>query len=609
MQVSRPIPYQALSAHGVIGDRRTAALIAADGTLDWLCLSDYEGDVIFGALLDAKQGGYWRLGPAIAVLGKQSYAGDAMSLHTSFDLSGSRLELIDQFAWPQDDRPQPLENQHAIVRHLRAGGKAVRCCLQLFPASNFAAGSVEVQSPAEARIRAGDHRLKLWLSRPILTSNADRSGINLAFDLADGDDLWAVLASDDGQPWSVARAVAIRRDAEDFWAGWSNRLAYEGPRRRDIRHSGRLIHLLTYAPTGSVVAGPTASLPERIGGDWNADYRLTWIRDSSLAMATLSRLGNTADARRFLEWLCRLDSDTESPLEVVYGIRGQKKMQQHENKELYGYRGSRPVRLGNHAYEQRQHDALGYLLDGALIYVEQGGEWEDDFSQLVRRVADYICQVWEKPGNSIWELSEARRYLSALVMSWVALDRATRLAPRLGKSANVAPWQAAARRIRAAVLEQGWSESLGAFRQHLEADNLDAAALLIPLMGLLPADDPRVVATVDRLLERLSFEGFLYRFDPEKSPGMPEPKLPLGEFEAAFLPCTFWMAAVLAMLGRRDEAEAILHRAQQCAGGSGLFAEAVDPRTDTMRGNTPLLFSHAEYVRAIFALEGRKFSG
>jgi GH15 family glucan-1,4-alpha-glucosidase len=603
MQAPSPIPYPALRAHGLIGDRRTAALVAADGTLDWLCLPDYDGDVFLGALLDARKGGYWRLGPAARLLGKQSYLDATAALLTAWDLDGRRLELTDYMAWPADQRPDDLQHQRVVLRRLRCVRGQYRCCLQLSAACNFEPAALKIVSPTQAHIRAASLPVRLWISRPILEPSSE---VNVSFDLQEGDECWAVLAAGHAEEdWSVDRAKAVRAGAETYWKRWSNELNYHGKRAREVRLSARLVHLLSYAPSGSVVAAATTSLPERIGGDWNADYRLSWVRDASLSLAILSLLGNTADSRRYLGWLCGLGSSTEAPLQVLYGIRGETEPKPHERSHLYGYRGSRPVRFGNHAFRQYQHDAFGYLIDGAYHFVQQGGRWEPEFSDLIRRVAHRIADAWDKPDNSIWELSEQRNYLSGKVMSWVALDRAVKLAPQLGHSEDLERWRSIRDAIRNAVLTKGWSESLSAFRQHFEADNLDAAALLIPIMGFLPPDEPRVMATVERIAEQLTCDGFVYRFDPKKTPGFAQQSIPMGELEGAFLPCTFWLATAYAQMGRRDRAEAILSRVEACAATNGLFAEGVDPRTGDMRGNMPLLFSHSEYVRAVLALEDR----
>src|SRR5581483_3540632 len=280
---------------------------------------------------------------------------------------------------------------------------------------------------------------------------------------------------------------------------------------------------------------------ERIGGGWNADYRLTWVRDASLSISTLAAAGDLASARRFFDWLTTLESTTRSPLQVVYDIHGGTQPRQHVRRDLDGYRGSKPIRFGNHAFRQHQHDKFGYLAECALTYLERGGAWDDRIWRLLVRVADFVSAHWDEPGNGIWELATRERYISGRVMSWAALDRIVRIAERLGCApAQRARWQAACAAIHDQVMTHGWSDTLNAFTQSLETEALDASALLIPLVGFLPPSHPRVVATVTAIAEQLTIDGCVYRFDPRKMPKTGPS--PMGEYEGAFLPCTFWLA-------------------------------------------------------------------
>lgn len=589
------VPYPAIERHGVIGDRRTAALVAADGTLDWLCLPDYDGDVVFGALLDSGRGGFWRLGPIGRHLGTQEYRGDTATLVTAWDVGGSRLELVDVMSWPQRERPPGHDELRAVIRCLRCTKGQARCALAFSPHCNFSPGQSAGSSPSGTSFRAGSQHLTLWANRPLQAGPGDARA---EFELQNGEEFWSVLTvGEQTADWSVARARTAREEAERYWEQWVGRLSWTGPRPRQVRRSALLVHLLSYAPAGSVVAAPTTSLPERVGGGWNADYRLTWVRDASLSLGILALVGNTEEGGQYLDWLAKLVSPTGAPLQVLYGVRGEKEPVQHERKDVYGYRGSLPIRFGNHAYQQHQHDTLGYLLDCLYLHLQQRGRWRHEFWELVRRAADFIASNWHKAGNSIWELSVEQHYLSGKVMSWVALDRALKIADQVAADAAVDRWRSVREEIHADVMRHGWSERLGAFRQRYEGDNLDAAALLIPVMGFLPADHPRVTATVARIAESLTIDGFVYRFVPAETPGMGD--LPLGEYEGAFLPCTFWLATVHAKAGRVDEAEAILRRAESLAGPVGYFAEGVDARSGTFLGNSPLLFSQTEYVRAV----------
>lgn len=598
-----PIPYAAINRHGVIGDRRTAALVAADGSIDWFSLPDYDGNVIFGALLDAQKGGYWHLGPTLRTLGTQSYIEDTTSLVTTWDLREGRLELTDVMPWPEDQRPAEREKQRVLLRRLRCVQGQVSAQFRLVLACDFKPVEPTTLAENSASLRTGSHNIELWASRPIRISSA---GVQADFQLQEGEEIWGILSVNRvAADWDAGKAAEAMAETDRFWKRWADKVSYDGPRRTQVRRSAILVHQLGYAPTGSHVAAVTTSLPERIGGNWNADYRLCWIRDTSLSLAVLSMLGHTEDAEKYLDWLSKRDSSTNAPLQVVYGIHGETELKQTERKDLEGYRGSKPVRLGNRAYRQDQHGSLGYLVDCAHTYLRCGGRWKTEYWDTISRVADYLASQWRHRSNSIWELPAQQHYLSGAVMGWVGLDRALKIAKILDKTDVPKSWHSVRDDLYNEVMQRGWSERLGAFRQHFDGDNLDAAVLLIPLLGMLPIDHPRVVATVEKVIELLSIDGFVYRFDPLKSPGTSEENIPLGQYEGAFLPCTFWLATILARMGRRREAETILDRAEKLAGPLGLFAEGVDARSGDFLGNTPLLFSQIVYVRAIRALAGQ----
>ena len=587
------VPYPPIERHGVIGDRRTAALVAADGTLDWFCLPVYDSPPLFGALLDAEQGGFWRFGPAEPVLGVQRYLDGSAALVTAWGGDGWQLELTDAMAWTGDGGPQ------AVLRRLRCLYGPASCRLQLVPRYDFVAAATATPVNGGLVVGSGAVTAGLWSS---LSLPEGVVGAGVTFDLEAGEEAWVVLAIDQlPTTWTVDRARAALDETVRAWHDWSDGLTYTGPRGDRVKRSALLVHLLGSAPAGSVVAAPTTSLPERLGGDRNYDYRYAWVRDASLSLAVLAMLGDTGAARRYMDWLVGLDSSTDAPLQVVYGIDGRTDLTQSERNDLAGYRESRPVRIGNHAFSQRQLDSLGYFVDCVLVYLESGGSWRDDYWHMVRRAADYTVANWQQPDSGIWELSEVQHYVSSKVMSWVALDRAVRIAEALdlGRD-NVDTWQSTMVTIHQEVMTEGWSEQRGAFRQRYGSESLDASALLIPVMGFLPADHPRVLATIDRIAESLTIDGFVHRFLAAELPG--EEPLPLGAFEGAFLPCTFWLATSYAKSGCTDEAESILAGAEAVAGTLGLFAEEVDARSRMFLGNYPLLFAQVEYVRAVLEL-------
>jgi len=590
---SRTIAYPAIERHGIIGDRRTAALVSADGTLDWLCLPDYDKNIVFGGLLDWVKGGYWRLGPAAMMQGEQSYDGETMVLQTEWKLETGTLVLQDVMLWPEDQRAPEQEACRVIVRCLKCVQGSTRCEFHLqtgfnleeHPEITFAG------HPSGISIQTNECTLRLWCNFPL---RQDALALRGEIELSEGQEIWAVLElGATGHGWSIEAARDAMEKNRIYWREWLKRI-HHAP--HEIRRSAMTVHLLSYAPSGCVVAAATTSLPERIGGEWNADYRLSWIRDTSLALGMLERMGDWEETERYLQWLERRLSRLGRPLRVLYGIRGEKRVPQRKVKQATGYRGSWPVRIGNHAYNQFQIGSLGFLADCVWLYLQEGGQWRDDYWKIIRRVADYNLKHWTEPDNGIWELPIRQHFVSSRVLSWVTLDRAIRIAGKVKPDFDVSAWRAELSKIHQEVMERGWSERLGAFRQRYEAENLDSALLLISVFEFLPPDHPRVLATIERIEEHLTVDGYTYRFDPRELSVLGD--FPLGQLEAAFLPCTFWLATACAKASQPEKAEAILQRVERISGKLGLFAEAVDPRTRGFLGNTPLLFSHVEYVRA-----------
>jgi GH15 family glucan-1,4-alpha-glucosidase len=592
------IPFPPIERIAVTGDRRTAALIAADGTVCWWCLPNYDGPPLFGCLLDTAKGGHWRLGPRGLNFGRQHYLGDSPVLVTRWRDGGAVLELTDAMPWPGNDRPAGCERRRVLLRRLRCLGGAARCLFSLDPRLDFADAARIAAAESGFALACGDLRLGLWLSRPLF---ADAEKLHGEFDLAAGDEVWAVLGpGEDPAAWNPERAREALAETLSYWRRWTTGLTAAGSRRETIRRSAVMVHLLAYAPSGALVAAPTTSLPELVGGERNYDYRFAWVRDASLSIAVLSLIGPTREAQHYLDWLCGLEPGSTMPLQVVYRVDGGRDLDQKELRGPTGYRRSPPVRLGNAAARMTELGSFGFLADCMLIYLERGGPWCEDYWRLLRRIADFVATEWRRPDAGIWEISPDRHFLSSKILSWVALDRAVRIRDRLGRHESTDTWRRAMAEIRSQVLDKGWSAQRQSFRQSYDCDALDAALLLLPLTGFLPVDDSRVRATVERIEAELTVNGFVHRFDASMVPGQPD--RPLGEAEGAFLMCTFWLAQYYARRGERARAEALLCNAERVAGETGLFSEAIDARSASLLGNMPLLFSQAEYARAALAL-------
>ncbi|MDQ2653301.1 MAG: glycoside hydrolase family 15 protein [Chloroflexota bacterium] len=590
----------AIANHAVIGDRRSAALVAADGAIVWYCLPHYAGTPVFGAILDPARGGFWRMGPAQPGPGTQRYESDSMTLVTSWELPAGGLELTDTMAWPWDDRRETEGGPegHVILRRLRCTHGSVQVQMDYRPRNNFATPAPLQRAPLGVEMSVEGRSLTLWTCHD---TQPAPEGVSLQATLAAGETVWSVLAwgEESQQSWSASRAATEMAAATGYWQDWVQSLPHPATDLRQHRCHALILKLQTYAPTGSPVAAPTSSLPERLGGDRNWDYRYAWVRDAALCVSVLSQIGDLETGRRYMDCLATYGSSTESPLQVVYGVDGELDLPEHKRWDLAGYRESRPVRTGNRACGQRQLDSLGFFVDSALTYLQCGGEWTEDHWTMVRRAADYTMDRWQLPDSGLWELLEERQYVSSKVMSWVALDRAIRIAERIGATARVNEWRCVRDAIHDDVLRNGWSAARQAFTECYESDSLDASALLIPLMGFLPVDHPQVTATVERIQAELSVNGFVYR-SRDRIDG------PVEAREGAFLPCSCWLAMVLAMSNRLEEAQAILDQVASLTGDIGILSEQVDPTTRELLGNLPLVFSHAEYLRACLIVQKQR---
>lgn len=596
------IPYPSINHHGVIGDRRTAALVAVDGTLDWLCLPNYDSESLLASLLDVYRGGYWRVGPPMPTTGHQHYLENTPALTTTWQSYAGDLELTDLMAWPESDRIARNRDRRVVVRRLRCIRGEMEYAMRLEPRRDFGPEPTAKAADGGAIIELDGLSLGLWASCPVSCGQgcAEAHG-----SLKTGEEIWMTLALDESPAdWTIEDAYQIFDDVLSYWRGWLARLDYMGSRNERIRRSALMLHLLGFAPEGSMVAAPTTSLPERIGGSRNYDYRYAWVRDASLSVEGLTLLGDRETATRYMDWLSRLGASIDAPLQVAYRIDGQTDIKEHRRTDLHGFRGSSPVRLGNRAFNQLQPGSLGYLVDCALTLLLTGNIWKHEFWSLVERVANFSAEHWRGVDSGIWELPAQEHYTSSKVMSWVVLDRAAQIAERTGH-ADVAPrWIKARDEIHADVLRHGWSERIHSFTQRYGADALDGSLLLIPVMGFLPANDPRVQSTVELVVANLSLSGLVYRFDPINTPV--EQPAAMGEFEGAFLPCSFWLATTYALQGRLSEADDVLRRVEKLSGELELFAEEADPRNDEMLGNYPLLFSQVEYIRAVLTLSKAK---
>lgn len=595
-------PYPALEDLAVIGDRRTAVMLDADATMVWLCLPWYNDPPVLASILDSDVGGSWQLRIQDCVHSERAYVPREPIHRTRSSTSAGEAEIIDFMPLPETDRSESLEPVRLVVRLVRCLSGRVDVVGELSVAPGVAMESSEDGSVA--LMRDGAQAACLEASFPIDGSASGCASWQVSLDARDT--AWMVLRAVDGTRGEMQVVDAARwlADTERYWREtWPCRLGVPRPETDDaaaVLDSASVLHLLTCAPAGATLAAPTSSLPERLGGDRNYDYRYSWIRDASLSLATLAMVGDVRGASAYMDWISGLGSGTAAPLQVVYAFNGGHDIPEREVPSLAGYAGSAPVRFGNRAHAQLQLDSLGYFVDCAYTFLQAGGAWREEYWRVVRDAAGFTAASWQQPDSGIWELPTLEHWTSSKVMSWVALDRALRIAEHIDEPAPRA-WAEARDALRVDVLERGWHEETGSFRQHYGSTSTDASLLLIPLMDFLPVDDERVVSTVARIRQELEVDGFVYRFDPEQTPGS-EGALPLGEHEGAFVPCSFWLASTLARCGDVAGAKRIVDTIRSAC-PLGLYPEQVDAATRSHLGNTPLLFSHAEHLRAAHEIE------
>jgi GH15 family glucan-1,4-alpha-glucosidase len=590
--------------YALLSDCRSAALVSRDGSVDWLCFPRFDGPTVFGRLLDPGAG-HFSIRPVGNYWASRRYVDRTMVLETTFTCPGGTGVLTDALAVGRSERIHDLgeSSPGMLLRQLSCTGGEIQAKVSFAPRPEYGLiFPLLVPVPGGLAARGGAQRL--LLSTPVaLTVNGATASASIR--LAAGQT--AVFALGHGEltgarppaAWTSDQITARLEDTLEGWRSWSAiHQAYEGPWRELVHHSGRVLQALTFASTGAIIAAPTTSLPERVGGELNWDYRYTWVRDASLTMEALWVAACPDEASKFFGFLA--DAAASQPrqvmdLQIMFGIGGEHDLSERELPHLAGWRGSRPVRVGNGAWSQRQLDIYGELLGAAARLVDQLAELDPATKRFLVAAADAAAIRWREKDQGIWEMrGEPRHFVYCKAMCWVALDRAIALADYLGAKDRVADWTAARDEIRAAVLALGWSDRAGAFTQAFESEDLDAANLMLAITGFLPADDPRMKATIDATAARLTDErGLVYRYLSRDG---------VSGGEGAFLLCTFWLAQAQALAGDLDAATATFECAVAAINDVGLLAEEVDPASGEMIGNFPQAFSHIGLINAAWAI-------
>ncbi|HYT33527.1 MAG TPA: glycoside hydrolase family 15 protein [Ktedonobacteraceae bacterium] len=628
--------YQPINSYGVIGDCHSVVLVAPDGSVDWGCLPDFDSPAIFCRLLDAERGGYFQIAPTDgAIPGTQRYLRGSNVLQTRFASMQGEVVLTDfmpvetlsawQFremnnnTWTREDG-----SCHCLVRIVECTHGEMAVTMRLKVSPNYAAapsevflspnGTGAVVSGGQQHVGlaiVGAHLLPSFSMCVVREEDEVHPSIIVQVTLREGERLLFTLGV--GRNAQAARRLVeselLQRNFDSelaqtlhCWRKWVQGLNYHGSYADMVERSALVLKMMTYAPTGAIVAAPTTSLPEGLGGGRNWDYRFTWLRDATFTLYAFNVLGFTEEAHAFTNWLRRLSYSNGEDLQIMYGIHGERDLGERELTHLSGYNDSGPVRVGNGAAEQKQLDVFGEVLDCIHLFRRQGcferyGEkLEGPLWAMMRMLVEHVCAHWHETDSGIWEVRGGlQHFVYSKVMCWVALDRGIRAAEQLHLEADLPRWRQVRDQIRANILAHGYNTQIGAFTQSYDSTALDASNLLLPLVGFIAPDDPRMRSTVDRITERLTDEhGFVYRYITDDG---------LDGQEGTFSICTFWLVDNLAMQGRISEARSLFERVLSCAGRLGLFSEEIESEHNIALGNYPQAFTHIALINSVLNLK------
>jgi GH15 family glucan-1,4-alpha-glucosidase len=593
--------YRPISSYALIGDLHTAALVGLNGSIDWCCFPYFDSPSVFASILDATRGGSFQVAPAVPHTSEQRYSPATNVLITTFSLdAGGVLELTDFMPITSSGHRADFPEIHRRVRCTRGEAEVV---VRFAPRFDYGGSLIRLQPRWHGVLATDAQDDVLTLAGPRdIWWRFDGGVAVAALKLLEGEQAWFVARYDDDEVRSIDhyQSDAKLKETTAFWDAWSARIQYTGRYRAVVERSALALKLMCFQPTGAIVAAPTTSLPEEIGGVRNWDYRYSWLRDSAFVLYSLNILGHVEEADRFMRFLkrvCRKTDDTH--LQIMYGIDGRRHLTERVVEQLEGYRRSGPVRVGNGAYDQLQLDVYGEVLETAYLWSRRHEVTEGTWLTL-QRLVDWVADNWRRPDSGIWEVRAGlQHYVFSKVMCWVALDRGIRLARRFRLAADLTRWHAERAAVHAEVMEKGWSDAKQSFVQYYGTEALDASNLVIPMVHFLPSDHPRVRGTVAATLRELTSEDqeLVYRYRNED--GLP------GE-EGVFSICTFWLAEALAMSGDVERGERIFQRMLKHANHVGLYSEELNPSTGEFLGNHPQAFTHIALINCAHVLETMK---
>jgi GH15 family glucan-1,4-alpha-glucosidase len=581
--------------YGLIGDCETAALVGRDGSIDWLCWPAFDSEACFASLLGTHRHGRWLIEPAEEVTGSsRRYWDDTLILETRFETANGVVALIDFMP--------PRGNASDVVRLVRGVKGKVKLQMQLVIRFGFGADIPWVRRTDEGALLAISGQDMAVLRTPVETRGEDLTTV-AGFEVSEGETIPFVLTYGPSHlplPPPIDPAQALQ-DTEEFWTDWCSRCTYQGDHRDLVMRSLITLKALTYAPTGGIVAAPTTSLPEKLGGARNWDYRFCWLRDATFTLLALMNSGYTEEATAWYNWLLRAAAGAPANMQIMYGILGQRRLLEWEAGWLPGYEGAQPVRVGNAAHAQLQLDVYGELIDAFHQSRMAALELDKESWALGRAVLEHLAEVWDQPDHGIWERrGEPKHYVLSKVMSWVAFDRGIKSAEKFGLDAPLERWRTLRDEICRDVCQRGFDPGQNAFVESYGSQVLDASILLLPAVGFLPASDPRVRGTIAAIEKYMMRDGFVLRHDPREISDERQP------IEGAFLACSLWLADAHVLAGDIAKAQALFDRVVAVANDLGLLAEEYDPGVGRQTGNFPQALTHIALINTAHNLSAAR---